>query len=87
MRQIIVALAGVVFLLSACASEPGTQSGYQNLREAQSQLALAEARSRCVMATNLPPENKIVQTCINAMAADIYPEIVARDAAQMERFQ
>ena len=45
---------------------------------------MSEARAECVVATNLPPGNKIVETCARGMAPDIYQQLVARDDAERD---
>lgn len=85
MRHLFLAPVVSLSLLTGCATGVGTQSDLQRLRDAQARLAISEARAQCVVATNLPPENKIVETCVRGMVPDLYQQIVARDNAQLER--
>jgi hypothetical protein len=85
MRQLLVLMVAGLSLLTGCAPNPEMQDAAQRLRESQGRLAMSEARAQCVMATNLPPGNKIVETCAHGLAPDFYRQIVARDNAQLER--
>ena len=84
MRHGLVATVGGLLLLTGCATGAGMQNDFHQLREAQARLAMSKARAQCVVATNRPPGNKIVETCARGMAPNIYQEIVAGDNAQLE---
>jgi hypothetical protein len=85
MRQLLVAMVAGLSLLTGCALDPGMQDSVHRLRESEARLAMSEARAECVVATNLPPGNKIVETCARGMVPDIYQQLVARDDAERDR--
>lgn len=81
MRQFLAPVTALV-LLTGCAS----QDTVQRLRESEARAAMSEARLQCQVATNLPPNNKIVEECARGVAPDNYQRLVARDNAEQQSF-